>query len=51
MKKLFTLIRKRKKDAKPLHISKSERDKLFKSNRNLFDVERVVKQKKFFESI
>lgn len=31
-------------------ISKAQRDDLFKSNKNLFDVEAIVKQKNFFET-
>lgn len=30
-------------------ISKKERDQLYNSNRRLFDVEAIVKQKNFFE--
>ena len=37
------------KEEKP--ITKALRDDLFKKNKNLFDVEAVVKQKNFFETV
>jgi hypothetical protein len=43
------VISKKRKASKP-RINKAQRDRLFQNNRNFYDVENVIKQKKFFES-